>query len=302
MHRLMRELVRRGHEVRVLCTRNQGGPFDGVDYIVAGAYVSDHWKWADVVVTQQGATCRVVSTASATGRPVLHLVHNHHWLGGHLDVLRPDVDVVVWNSEALAVLLADDWSGRSAVCRPLVWPAEWAGVTPGDRVTQVNISAVKGGLLALELAQRMPGSLFQFIDGAWGEGIHVRRWPRNVLHRAGAVEDMRKVFSLSRVLIAPTQQVADNQVGDSYGLTAAEAVCAGVPALVTDSPGSREALGDAGVYLAHDDVEAWVDAIVDVAGDGWAAAHERCAAQAQVLGERSRADVDRFEKLMAEVA
>lgn len=53
---------------------------------------------------------------------------------------------------------------------------------------------------------------------------------------------------------------------EGLGLVLQEAVIAGVPVLVSDLPVFREQLGDAGHYVPVGDVEAWVQALDEIAG------------------------------------
>ena len=68
-------------------------------------------------------------------------------------------------------------------------------------------------------------------------------------------------------LMAGARAVLLPSLAEGYGLPPAEALAMGTPALVSDIPAVRDALGDAALYAAPRDVDAWVRAAEALSGE-----------------------------------
>lgn len=275
-HRVLSWLAGRGHDVSAVVTHQRGIPTDGVEYVYGQRRaVMNAWSQADVVITHQAASGEAVELSEQYGVPVLHWSHNWAWFEAWRDRLRPGRDVIAWNSQTLAAL-EDGWAGRSIVLRPPTFPDRYQP-SSGDAVTQVNLNRLKGGALFWQLAESMPEQKFLAVVGGWmeqldrtGRAHHPKHSvqplaanaPKNV-EIMGTTEDMQgDVWCRTGVLIVPTGRVNERQMGESWGLVAAEATCSGIPVVATRSPGMEELLGDAGIMLDDpDDPGLWSEAI-----------------------------------------
>ena len=316
LHRALAWFAARGHETRCVVTHQRPVPLDGVEYAkrsIAG--IRDWWSWADVAVTHLGGSSNAIRWSDeAGGTPVVHWAHNWHWFDGHTDVLRPARDVIAWNSRSLAAEFSPSWPGRSIVVHPPVFAADWANVQAGGRITQVNLGTVKGGALFWELARSRPEREFLAVAGGWGTQIaadgrsyDVRRafdaLRRSAPPNVKVIRPTRKfgdVLAETRVLILPTGQVADLQLGESYGLVAAEAACAGIPTIATRSPGTKEALGDAGIWADPEDPSDWLhqlDLLEDMGR--YRAASEAARARSAMLDPTD--DLELFERTLLDL-
>lgn len=316
LHRALAWFASRGHETRCIVTHQRGTTLDGVEYAKRGiAGIREWWEWADVAITHLGASAPAIRWSDETGGiPVAHWAHNWHWYDGHADVLRPDRDLIVWNSQAMAGVFAGRWAGPSIVVRPPVFAADWAAVQPGDRITQVNIGTAKGGALFWALARARPEQEFLAVVGGWGTQIAADGRTYDI-HRA--VYAMRRaapsnvkvisptrrfadVLAETRVLVIPTGQIADLQLGESYGLVAAEAACAGIPTIATRSPGTEEALGDAGIWADPEDPDDWLRQLDLLADPGrYRAASEASRARSALLDPTD--DLEQFEQTLLDL-
>ena len=265
-HGALSWLASRGHEVRCLVIRHRGLPIDGVDYAQLSARrQGEWWDWCDVAISQQGSTTGASQFADIFAKPVAHWAHNWHYLDGHLDEMNPNRDLLAFNSRALQNAQGDLWAGRSMVLHPPTFPGRWGGT--GDRVTQVNLSNLKGGALFFELARRLPDVDFLGVNG-WGEQIRGAAPNVRVLP---STPDMPSVYAQTRILIVPTLKVSDRQTGESWGMAAAEAAACGIPVIASKSPGMLEQLGDAAIWCDPTDPDEWVAAIRRLQGpDAWA--------------------------------
>lgn len=272
LHGMLRALVTRGHEVVVLLTRQdgEGHVLDGVR-ILPGAGDADIRQWigdADVVVTHLENTPTATLLAKWQGKPLVQVLHNtmqvtRDWLH------RGPVALAVYNSNWMRADF-EQWAQADSrilpagvVVRPPVNRAEYA-TTPGDCVTLINLrpdetspgGAVmgKGAELFWQLAERMPDVKFLGVRGAYGAQL-VRDLPNvEVLDHVPHHRMRDEVYARTRVLLMPSSY-------ESWGRTAVEAMCSGIPVIAHPTPGLVESLGGAGTLLDRNDVGTWIEAI-----------------------------------------
>ncbi|MDK9697729.1 MAG: glycosyltransferase family 4 protein [Siculibacillus sp.] len=70
-----------------------------------------------------------------------------------------------------------------------------------------------------------------------------------------------RLMAGARALLMPS-------LAEGFGLPPVEAMAVGTPAVVSDIPAHRDSAGDAAIYAATGDVDAWVEAIGRLAADG----------------------------------
>lgn len=317
LHGILRWLAARGHHAEVIVVFQRGYRTDGVKYAARAPHEKhDLWEWADVAFTQQGATPQAAEYAREHSTPLAFYVHNLVNFADKRNLLEPDRDLVVWNTHAIADTQGGLWPGRALVVRPPVFPAEWAG-QPGELVTQINLCELKGGAIFWELARREPDRRFLAVVGGWGPQLAAdrtewwplkaatvdeirRRAPGNVEVIAPTTNMLTDVYARTRVLLIPTGRVSEAQVGESYGIVAAEALCSGIPVLARYSPGITEILGDAGLLL-DDDPEQWMRDLGDLDDpDSYAEASARALARSIELDPEH--ELEALELALADLA
>ena len=283
-HRMLRWLQDQGHEVTVAVTAQRAIPIDGINYVEAlkRRDVDALWQDADVVITHQSATGETVPLGQKYGIPVFHWAHNNVWFPKFGELLDPERDRIIWNSFALQGLATSmQWVGDSRIVHPPVFPNEYT-VSDGDAILQVNMSRLKGGEIFWQLAQDNTDTPFLGVVGGWGNQIDKRgvehHWRHSVQPLlAGARANVTitattqnmagEVYPRAKAIIIPTQRVSAEQIGESWGLVAAEAICCGVVPIATSSPGMEELLDGCGISIADPyDIEEW-QAAIDVVND-----------------------------------
>lgn len=240
-HELLRALVERGAQVRVLpflAGRARPYVFDGVS-VEPGVTRAELARWADVLVSHPG-TARAVDALAhlRTSTPSVRVCHGLTFDPSRLDGSA----LVIANSQTTAARVRDSYDGPLRVCRP---PLDYARIRvprPGDKVTVVNLSAAKGGELFWQLAGRMPDVEFLACRGGYGQQIERRRSNVTVV---GPVRDVRVVYAETRLLLLPT-------LNESWGLTGVEAITSGIPVLARRLPGLVESLGRAATFPDDD--------------------------------------------------
>lgn len=246
---MLRPLADRGHTVDVLLSRPtpDTGPYD-----LHGITVHPHkgrndpWPFvenADVVITHLENTARAGALCAMVKRPLVQVLHNTH----------PTTKTFLTGSTALAVFnsqwMADDfaYTGRQLIVRPPVFAEEYR-TKPGRAVTLINLNEAKGAHTFYALAERLPDVEFLGVVGAYGEQLIRTDLPNVTVLEHG--QDMRAVYSRTRVLLMPSSY-------ESWGRVGVEAMCSGIPVIANPTPGLREALGEAGTFADRDDIDSW---------------------------------------------
>lgn len=220
--------------------------FEGIPVMGSGsgAAVMESLDRADVVITHLDCTRQAVILCQPRRKPLVHLVHNDRQLGYHR--VRPrDAALVVYNSHWIQN--AAPFRGQSVVARPAVPVAKYKVDRAGaDRVTLVGLSGAKGVKTLNALAAADPARQFLGVEGAYGIQEETPHPNIERLHNT----DIVPVYARTRVLIMPSGY-------ESWGRVAMEAACSGIPVIANPTPGLLESLGGAGLFAAHDDIEAW---------------------------------------------
>lgn len=256
LHSMLRWLVARGWTCRVVCIGGRGYRYGiGPDYMLDGVSVSEdevkQLTGADVILTHLDRTPCAESIAEYLRVPLVHLLHNHRTLAvNHVT----KADLVVYNTHWLKAAVR--WPCPGVVVHPPIIREDYA-TTPGDCVTLVNLQQGKGVRLFYELAERMPDTRFLGVTGAYGRQEIASR---DNVEIVGPVQDMREVYSRTRVLLMPSTY-------ESYGRVGVEAACSGIPTIANSTPGTREALGNGGIFPRGLDAASWQTAIEGVQAD-----------------------------------
>lgn len=240
----------RGHTARVLTDEGPQGSSDvaGVEVIVRPGRRGERalYSSADVVLTQGRSSLRSFMRAKALDKPVTLFVRAL----GDWTRLPGRPTLVVFNAEWQWHALG--YRGRAIVVHPPIDAAKYL-TTPGDRVTLINLNRRKGGELFSEIVMRMPDVDFLGVVGMWEEQIVPAELPHN-LEILESRDDVRQIYSRTRVLLVPSEW-------ESFGRVAVEAGLSGIPVVASPNPGTLEALGNAALYAGWSDTDGWIRAI-----------------------------------------
>lgn len=256
LHTMLRDLVRKGHEVKVCTHRGRLGymlgVFDGVHVTTAETNTRNKFaRWCDVMVTHLDKTRLAVALAHQWRRPLVHVVHNHRQLEFH-NVERHECQLAVMNSEWIRE--AVQWQGPQIVVRPPVYPEDYE--TPREKarsITLINMSMSKGVGVLWGVAERMPTKHFIAVEGAYGDQVFLDPVPPNV-EIINHTPEIKAIYARTRILLMPSHY-------ESWGRVGVEAMASGIPVIAHPTPGLKESLGPAGIFCNRQDVGAYVDAI-----------------------------------------
>lgn len=255
LHTMLKALHAVGHEVHVVTTHTPQAPqrYRWEDLhgrscsgpVAAAAAVRE--LEPDVVITQHENTALGIDVARAIGAKSVFLMHNDFDLNRNLLAKGPDL--VVFNTDWIRERYGS-WAERSIVVHPPVIGGDHATepAGPDGCVTLVNLNADKGSPVFYELARRMPDVRFLGVTGAHGDQIKIDRPNVEIIDQT---TDMRSdVWPRTRVLAMPS-------IYESYGMAAVEALASGIPVVACPTPGLRESIGSAGIFVDRVDVDGW---------------------------------------------
>jgi glycosyltransferase involved in cell wall biosynthesis len=160
----------------------------------------------------------------------------------------------VWLSEKLGRLAT---APKHMVVQPLINPAKYATM-PGDRVTLVNLSVLKGADVFYALAQELPHRLFLGVAGSHEEQVFAARTNISILANAQSMRE--RVYARTRLLIMPSRQ-------ESFGRVALEAAASGIPTVASPVDGLVDTLGDAALFVPTRQVRDWIEPVEEVLSD-----------------------------------
>lgn len=219
--------------------------------------------------------------------PYVGVVHNvgdlNRWhLGHHKPTLT------VWNSESTREQL--DGEGGLIVRSP-IRVKDHKVKTKGEAFTLINCTKSKGIETFNALAKALPHTPSLAVRG--GYGLQETAIPLSlgamvvgpVPHEAMGPE----VWSKTKVLLMPS---AD----ESWGRAGVEALCSGIPVIAHPTPGLRESLGDAGIFIDRENISAWKQALNELMTDpeAYALASKKASARARFLEKATAQDLANF--------
>lgn len=269
LHTMMRALKDAGRDVLVVCSAMPEAPplwdVDGVPYTALGplpAEAAIRSMSPRLLVSHHDFAERSVALSKSIGAQSVVVVHSDFDIAARPLALWPDLCVynTEWVRRSLAPRYLEVERIPSLIVHPPVIPDEHRAPQTGDQVTLVNLNRHKGVDTWRGAAAHLRSTPFLGVTGGHGKQI-LRPVLRN-MRVIPQTSDMRgDVWAHTRVLMMPS-------IYESYGMAAVEALASGIPVIAHPTPGLREALGDAGVFVDRADVRSWVAAIRELYPDG----------------------------------
>jgi glycosyltransferase involved in cell wall biosynthesis len=263
LHQIVKHLQIHGHTVKVLLKQaNQHKieshyVYDEVDVFPPDQYNETAlFQWADIVITHLDYAAWSQALAGIYNKPVIHIIHNSFLRQHLMDSAKPQY--LVYNSEWISNEIA--YPHEHYVLHP---PTDYrhydVGIDPwdSDYVTLINLDQNKGGEILRNVAAQLPNIKFLGVMGSYSEPVkigQITQQPDNVKVIKKTTE-IRDVYRQTRILIMPSKY-------ESWGRTATEAMCSGIPVIASPTPGLKENCGNAGIFVKdRDNVDEWVKAI-----------------------------------------
>jgi glycosyltransferase involved in cell wall biosynthesis len=255
-HGVNKFLMARGHHARVLLYQanrykiTRAYEYEGVT-VYPPANELSLAKNADVLITHLDYTQAAIRLARQAKRPCVQFVHNDSVYQSILDA--PEVNIV-YNSEWIKEKV--NYPNNSFVLTP---PCDYRHYDvnedpeASEYITLINIDFNKGGEVLQKIAKAMPDKKFLAVMGSYSvdDKGQITDQPGNVKIIPNT-NDILSVYRQTRVLIMPSKY-------ESWGRTATEAMCSGIPVVCAATPGLVENCDKAGLFVDdRDDVDQWV--------------------------------------------
>lgn len=233
-HEIHKWLVSRGHQVIVMRGMLQQPYF--IDGISVQPRQSTLYHWADIVTTALDFTQATIEDVGHE-KPIAFYMHNTFY---ETTLNRnPHVSIVYNNPVAQR---DGNYTNDGYVLTPPVDPLHYEVQRPdAEYITLINCNKNKGAQMLAKIAEALPDMKFLAVLGDYGAqeppiAPNVTVWPIQ--------DNIREVYKVTRLLLMPSTY-------ESWGRTATEAACSGIPVLCTDTWGLRENLGDNGIYCSN---------------------------------------------------
>lgn len=215
----------------------------------------DHWDAADVALVHLDDPDKVAAMAGRHRTPVAALVRRP----GELSRVGR-VALAVFATEAARKSTV--WTGRSVVVRPWIPVGDYHVPREERRpgmVTTVGLGSDRSPGVAYRMASRLRDHKFLMVPTEAGtqHGPHAYgAAPANLTvwdTMDGSPANAKRFYGRTRVLLQPGVT--------TYGRSAVEAMCSGIPVVAHPCPAAREVLGDAAVWCRNERPGDWVDAV-----------------------------------------
>lgn len=286
---LLEALAAAGHDVRVFTTRKT--PASVRNGVKVHGSARDYPRDTKVIYTAPDAGTTGPMLANRLRAHLVGVIHNTA-SPTTAAVKRRGWDLLVWNSNTTR----DHHKGEGGlIVRPPVympdehWYEDNRYFASEAAVTIINLSEDKGAKVWWELAARNPDTPFLGIM-SWGTQITAHpegTYCPNVTILPSVPHDhMCDVWARTGVLLCPSKT-------EAWGMAAVEALAHEIPVIAHPTPGLRESLGYAGLFVDRGDLDQW-DLLLDALHPSWPWDPERSRARAREVQALSEADTAAF--------
>jgi glycosyltransferase involved in cell wall biosynthesis len=248
-------LKSKGHHVRVVLNQAKQNGIN-VPYIIDGIEVFgpstslDQYRWADIILTHLDYTKWSVQIGAKLKIPVVFFAHNDIPYGSVHSARYVGCPMhVVYNSHWM--IPNCDYQCPSMVMHP---PTDWRyydvceDPSKNKFITLISLNDNKGGNIFYQIAEAMPDRQFLGVTGSYDKQI-LRTLPNVTVVPKG---EILQYYRQTRLLLMPSRY-------ESWGMTATEAMCSGIPVICTPTYGLKENCDYAGNYIPQrKDVPQWV--------------------------------------------
>lgn len=279
LHDMFQYLMKQGHECKVWITKYAQEDFNGIE-AVQESYVQE----ADLLISHLGQFSRAVNIARENKKPLINIVHNTQAYAP-IKAKRHGI-YNVFNSYYTFDFLRKDYRRHPyMICHPPIDKEHYGVESSRDHVTLININENKGGRILREIAEKMPDQKFIAVKGAYGHQFTDQ--PENVTVYEN-MTDIREVYRQTGILIMPSDY-------ESFGRTAMEAMCSGIPVIAHPTAGLIECIKHGGRFVDRNDTDAWVAEIRDVF-DNYEEAKKRAIFEGQEYQYLIEKELKQFEQ------
>jgi glycosyltransferase involved in cell wall biosynthesis len=275
LHHMLLWLKARGHDIIAAHPDTTVEEFEGIKVVneFGKVHISRFYKWADIIISHLDKTGKVINRSRAAQRPACFIMHNTHH-NSMIDLIAHR-SVLCFNSEYTAAVPYYKHKESCIVYPPC--PVKYYRTKRGGgrAITIVNHAKKKGADLFHEMARRMPGYDFMAVRGGY---FHQKKEDlKNVTYKENT-PTIQKQYQVTKVILMPSEY-------ESFGRVAIEGYASGIPCIAAPTPGLKESLGEAGIFVDLEDVDGWEKAIKKLMEDKeyYTGIQKKCRARAAEL-------------------
>jgi glycosyltransferase involved in cell wall biosynthesis len=274
-HHVNKYLISKGHHCRVILhqDKNINTPYTYEGVEVFGSKVGtmvDSYRWSTIIGTHLDFTQFTIIMAQAAKRPLVHFVHNDI---PYSSILNSFGNVsAVYNSQWIADKIGYTVPGY--VLHPPCNANDYDTTEKSDGqytndidtlakhiklqnpihrecITLVSLNERKGGYKFYEIAKAMPDKQFLGVVGSYDNPGPMKLNQMDIINKLMQLPnftlvpntpDILSTYRRTRVLLMPSDY-------ESWGRTATEAMCSGIPVICTPTAGLKENCKDAAIYV-----------------------------------------------------
>jgi len=287
-HHMLKDLQSRGHNIRVLLHDanyykiSNNYTFDGIDvFPPTPQVIQGLFSWTDAVITHLDYTKWSLNMAEMYKKPIFHLIHNVHSYPEIAEARR--VQHIVYNAEWAKKRLAYNHPNFT-LTPPVDFRHYDVNKDPikNEYITLINLNENKGGHVFIKIAKAMPHKQFLGVLGSYDK--QVMEVLPNIKYVNNST-DIKQWYAQTRILLMPSYF-------ESWGRTATEAMCSGIPVISSMADGLVENCGKAGIYVQNrESIEDWVAEITKLDDEkAYSAASKKAKARSREHDPRQKLD------------
>lgn len=297
LDRLCTHLLSQGHQIKAIVGSQTPYVHNGIECYPQGApqdifkVNNDNCQWADVILTQLIGNAYGYNKSVQHNKPLIFIAHNNSKLYA-VRFHKQEMCHVIYNSFQLRDDLFTTFGQfNGTVLHPLLPKFERKN---GKSITLVNCNENKGGELFIQIAERLPQ--YNFIGIKGGYGIQIEKQLPNLTYLNNGC-DMNEVYANTRILLVPS-------AFESFSQCAIEAMSCGIPVIANPTPGIKENLSTAGIFISRDDIENYVSKIISLMGNEaeWQAQSDIVYDRAANVAEKSKQELVKFDHWLNKIA
>lgn len=283
-HNINKYLISKGYIINVIGNWDNK-IIDGIQYINENDIkVKESLENCDFIFSQQDSSIKAINYAKEFNKKVVLYIHNDfknmYDLEKFKSIINPSNILLIFNSKWLQESYNSDI--KSIIIYPDINCNNYKTKTTKEFVTLINVSNLKGAHQLIEIAKRMPDINFLGVEGGYDEQI--KNIDISNIKYIPNTKNMKKdVYSLTDILLMPSEY-------ESWGRTATEALCSGIPVIATPTPGLKENLGDSGIFIDRDNIDEWVNMIRKLKDDRnyYNEVSEKCKIRSKEIMEKTK--------------
>lgn len=253
LHEILLDLMKFGHKATVICQAPSVKKYQGVEIvnIEETHIVNKKIKEANIIFTHLDFTQQAISLSKKYKKPIVHLIHNDNQINYH-NITAKNSDLIIANSKWIYNTIKIN-TKKVIVYPPIRIENYKINNINAKSVTLINMNKNKGVETFWKLARNMPNQDFIGVEGGYSKQFLDEDFLNNVSIYEHT-PNIKAIYEMTKILIVPSAY-------ESWGRVGMEAFASGIPVIAHPTPGLKESLGEAGIFIDRDNIEGYIEKI-----------------------------------------